>query len=218
MRDRRDILVIGFSEETETLLRHLRVESSGALARVVVVDPRPHVAERLRAAGVDVICADPFEPQALSEAGIAAASLVVSLSIPGSDARGSMVGLVHLAKAMNRRARVLAAATGPGHAAALRAAGADEVFCSLAADDLPRMVARGAVTAPAAPGPAAASTMWRRIANPRFALLVAIALIDAVVFVLPLTVMAVIIGVVAAPGWLRRVARFLDDLADGRPA
>jgi Trk K+ transport system NAD-binding subunit len=218
MHDRRDILVIGFSDETETLLRHLRVESPDTLARVVVIDPRPHVAERLRAAGVDVVCADPCEPQTLREAGVASASLVVSLSVPGSAAPGSMVGLVHLARAMNPRGRVLAAATGPGHAAELRAAGADEVFSPLTADDVPRMAARGAAITAVTPRPAAASAAWRRIANPRFALLVAIALIDAVVFVLPLAVMAVLIGVVAAPGWLRRVARFLDDLADGRPA
>jgi hypothetical protein len=55
----------------------------------------------------------------------------------------------------------------------------------------------------------------------RFWLLVGVVLLDGLVFVIPLMGVAVVIAAVFAPDWLRRVARFLDAVADAgtlRPA
>ncbi|MBI3030618.1 MAG: hypothetical protein HYY64_14015 [Candidatus Rokubacteria bacterium] len=58
--------------------------------------------------------------------------------------------------------------------------------------------------------------MWNRIASWRFALLIGLTVLDAVVFVMPLVPLALIVAAVAAPHALRGVARFLEALADGR--
>lgn len=58
--------------------------------------------------------------------------------------------------------------------------------------------------------------MWRRVTNWRFVVLVAVALLDAVVFLVPLVASALVLAAVVAPDGLRWTARFLDALADGR--
>jgi hypothetical protein len=52
--------------------------------------------------------------------------------------------------------------------------------------------------------------------NWRFALLVGLVVLDAVVFLVPLVASALVVAAVAAPDGLRWTARFLDALADGR--
>lgn len=58
--------------------------------------------------------------------------------------------------------------------------------------------------------------MWSRLMNWRFALLVGLVVLDAVVFLVPLVASALVVAAVAAPDGLRWTARFLDALADGR--
>ena len=58
--------------------------------------------------------------------------------------------------------------------------------------------------------------VWRRIASWRFAALLGLGIVDALVLVVPLGSGAVVLGALVAPGWLRRLARFLERIADGR--
>lgn len=58
--------------------------------------------------------------------------------------------------------------------------------------------------------------MWERVRSWRFWALVGITVVDGFVFVIPIALGAMIVGAVVAPDWLRRAARFLDALADGR--
>jgi hypothetical protein len=58
--------------------------------------------------------------------------------------------------------------------------------------------------------------MWRRLTSWRFALLIGVTLVDAVIFVAPLVALALVAAALVAPDGLRWTARFLDALADGR--
>jgi hypothetical protein len=55
----RDIVVLGCSRDVEALVRHLAVEAPAMLRRIIVIDPRPAIRERLRGSGVEVRCDDP---------------------------------------------------------------------------------------------------------------------------------------------------------------
>jgi hypothetical protein len=57
--------------------------------------------------------------------------------------------------------------------------------------------------------------MWTRVTSCRFGLLVGVALLDAVVFLVPLVACALVVAAIVSPGGLRWMARFLDALADG---
>jgi hypothetical protein len=58
--------------------------------------------------------------------------------------------------------------------------------------------------------------MWTRVTSWRFALLAGVALLDAVVFLVPLVACALVVAAVVSPGGLRWASRFLDALADER--
>jgi hypothetical protein len=58
--------------------------------------------------------------------------------------------------------------------------------------------------------------MWERVTGWRFWTLVGITVVDSLIFVIPIALGALVVGAVVAPDWLRRAARFLDALADGR--
>jgi hypothetical protein len=58
--------------------------------------------------------------------------------------------------------------------------------------------------------------MLDRVMTWRFAVLVGVGLVDAAVFMVPLVPVALLVAVLLAPQWLRRVAGFLDALAEGR--
>jgi hypothetical protein len=57
---------------------------------------------------------------------------------------------------------------------------------------------------------------WRIFLTWRFWMLVAITLVDALVFVVPLTALVLLTSAVLNPRWLRTAARFFDDLAEAR--
>ena len=56
--------------------------------------------------------------------------------------------------------------------------------------------------------------MRSRLANWRFWTLVAVTLVDGIVFFVPIVLSSLVIGAVFAPNWLRSAARFLDALAE----
>ncbi|MBI4588247.1 MAG: hypothetical protein HY725_05375 [Candidatus Rokubacteria bacterium] len=58
--------------------------------------------------------------------------------------------------------------------------------------------------------------MWERVRSWRFWTLVAVTVVDGLVFVIPIALTAMLVGALIAPDWLRGAARFLDALADGR--
>jgi len=58
--------------------------------------------------------------------------------------------------------------------------------------------------------------MLDRMMTWRFAVLVVVGLVDAAIFMIPLVPVALLVAVLLAPQWLRRAARFLDALAEGR--
>ena len=58
--------------------------------------------------------------------------------------------------------------------------------------------------------------MWGRLTSWRFALLVGLTVLDAMVFLAPLVASALVVAAAVAPDGLRWTARFLDALADGR--
>jgi hypothetical protein len=55
--------------------------------------------------------------------------------------------------------------------------------------------------------------LWQRITSWRFWALVGLAVIDGVVFIIPIVATALIVCALIAPDLLRRIARFLDSLA-----
>jgi hypothetical protein len=55
--------------------------------------------------------------------------------------------------------------------------------------------------------------LWQRIISWRFWTLVALAVIDGVLFIVPMVATALIVCALIAPDLLRRIARFLDSLA-----
>ena len=55
--------------------------------------------------------------------------------------------------------------------------------------------------------------LWQRITSWRFWALVGLAVIDGVVFIIPMVATALIVCALIAPDLLRRIARFLDSLA-----
>lgn len=58
--------------------------------------------------------------------------------------------------------------------------------------------------------------MWERLTSWRFWALVGITLLDGLLFIIPIAGGAMVVAALVAPDWLRRTARFLDALADGR--
>jgi len=148
----RDVVVLGYGDETRALLAHLASEQPSVLARVLVVDPDPHAVDRARATGAAAVRADPFDPAELRRAGIERACVVISLAVPGSAARGASPSVVRLARALCPDARVLVSATGDDHARELRLAGAHEVFLASGPPDLARSLDAAAVPDAAAAG------------------------------------------------------------------
>jgi len=186
------------------------------LQRIIVIDPRPETRDRLRGSSVEVRCEDPYEMATLWNAGVDHAAMVVSLSVPGTDTPGSLPAIVHWVRSLSRNVRVLVLATDCAHGSELRLAGADEVFHIAALDDLHHTLSkarrsRGDRTR-------RSDGALGRLLNWRFAVLIAITIVDAIVFVIPLALSAVLVAAVLAPHSLRRVARFLDDLAGSEGA
>lgn len=58
--------------------------------------------------------------------------------------------------------------------------------------------------------------MLQRLTSWRFGVLVGLTLLDALIFAIPITPLALVAAVVVAPQSLRRAARFLEALADGQ--
>jgi hypothetical protein len=209
----RDIVVLGYSKDVEALLRHLDVEAPAMLRRVIVIDPRPATRERLQGSGVEVRCEDPSANETLQNAAVDQATVVVLLSVPGTDAPGAVPAIVRDVRGLSRRVRVLALATDCAHGSELRLSGADEVFHLSAPDDLHRTLRRARRGRQADASDSHGSDVLGRLLSWRFAVLLAITIIDAIVFLIPLTASALIVAVVFAPHYLRRAARFLEDLA-----
>ena len=59
------------------------------------------------------------------------------------------------------------------------------------------------------------SSLLDRIMSWRFLALLLLAVVDGLVFVVPIGSLIVVIAAVMAPEWLRGIARFLTALADG---
>jgi hypothetical protein len=60
------------------------------------------------------------------------------------------------------------------------------------------------------------AAMFRRLTGWRFGVLLGVTLLDALIFAVPITALALVVLAVAAPELLRRAAAFLEALADGR--
>jgi voltage-gated potassium channel Kch len=198
----RDIVVLGYSNDVETLFRHLDLEAPAVLHRIVVVDPRPNLFDRMHGSGVEVRLGDPMRIATLGDVGLHGATTVLSVGVPGTDLPGSLPAIVQRVRRAHPRLRILAVATDCAHASELRLAGADEVFQHAAMGELHHVMSR-----------ASAVSIIGRVLSWRFAVLVGIAAVDAIVFVIPLTATALLIATLVAPEWLRRAARFLDHLA-----
>jgi hypothetical protein len=198
----RDIVVFGYSSDVETLLRHLDLEAPSMLQRIVVVDPRPGVLQHLRSSDIEGRVDDPRRFVSLHEAGLHGATTVLSLSIPGTDIPGGVPVIVQRMRHAHRSVRILAVATDCAHASELRLAGADEVFHREAPGVLHDALSRSNVI-----------SVVGRVFSWRFAALIGITLVDAIVFVIPVTAAAMLVAAAVAPEWLRRAARFLDQLA-----
>jgi len=59
------------------------------------------------------------------------------------------------------------------------------------------------------------SSLLDRIMNWWFVALLLLAVVDGLVFIVPIGSLAVVIAAMIAPEWLHRIARFLTALADG---
>lgn len=56
----RDILVLGFSEDTRALVEHLRAEAPALVERVAIIDDTWETVERLSRGGIAAIHGDPL--------------------------------------------------------------------------------------------------------------------------------------------------------------
>lgn len=128
---RRDVFVLGFSDDVRALLDHLAAEAPGFLHRMVVIDHRGETLARAQAAGVRWVHGDPLDPATLQRAGFQHATMVVSLAVEHPRHHDGTLEAVRLAKLTCPAARVLVSARDERHAARLRAAGACEVFVTL---------------------------------------------------------------------------------------
>lgn len=61
-----------------------------------------------------------------------------------------------------------------------------------------------------------AAATWRRLASWRVAALIALAVLDGLIFFVPVGSAALVAAALFAPGWLKRAARFLEAVAEGR--
>ncbi|MBI4609306.1 MAG: NAD-binding protein [Candidatus Rokubacteria bacterium] len=189
----RDILVLGFSDDVRALLDHLCAEAPAVIERIAVIDRRPEVVERLNRAAIAAVCGDPFDAGVLQRAGIDRATMVLRLDprSPGLSELGPLL------RQLCPRARLLVSRSGGKD---LSAPGAGH----------PETVADGLVT-PVDPG-----RPWGHLTTWQFWLLVAVFLVDATIFALPLVSAALLVAALGAPRCLRHVARFLDALAERR--
>jgi hypothetical protein len=164
----RDIVVLGYSADVETLFRHLELEAPAMLRRIIVIDPRPTVLERLRGSGVEGCSADPMRMATLREIGLQGATMVLSLSVPGSDFSGGVPALIQRLKHAHPQIRMLPVARDRAHASELRPAGADAVFSLVALGDLHQALSRPS-----------ALRLIARVAGWWFAALIGITAVDA---------------------------------------
>lgn len=189
----RDILVLGFSDDTRALLEHLRVEAPALVERIAIVDGRPETVERLHRAGIAAVYGDPFDAGVLQRAGIDRATLVVQL-----DPRGpGFSELAPLVRELCPRARLLVSRSG------------GEDFSVRGAEHRETM-ADGLATPPDP------SRLWARLTTWQFWLLVGVAMVDTAIPALPVAAAALLIAALGAPGCLRWVARLLDAVAERR--
>jgi len=66
------------------------------------------------------------------------------------------------------------------------------------------------------PNGARATATRRRLASWRVGVLVALAVLDGLIFFVPVGSAALVAGALFAPRWLKRAARFLEAIAEGR--
>jgi hypothetical protein len=176
-----DVYVLGFEPGVATLIRHLRSEAPGRLARLVVVDPDPGCARDLEDDGVRAM--------------LVSAADLADLRVPGLEQAAMIV--CFQPERIGWRAGPLRTRLRERNASA-------------------RVFIEEAPPVPADPSQAAPGSRRRWLGSWRFWLLVAIGVIDALVFVVPLTAGALVVSALLAPHLLRRAARFLEAVADAR--
>jgi len=132
--DTRRIVLLGFYRAASSFLAELERRHPELVPHVGVVDFNPNVFHTLQARGVKVFYGDISHFDTLSHAGIAGAGIVIS-SVPDSLLKGTTnEKLVRQVRAVNPRAKIIAAADVLAQADALYAAGADYVVIARLAE------------------------------------------------------------------------------------
>jgi Kef-type K+ transport system membrane component KefB len=123
-----DLFLLGVSREGLAFMEHLERTRPLMKRRLVAIDFNPETLERLRAAGVEAHYGDIANPETLQHAGIARAAVVVSSIsdwfLKGVDNRR----LLHQARSLAPRAKVIVTADTLAGVEALYAEGADYVL------------------------------------------------------------------------------------------
>lgn len=204
-------VLLDYSADTRALLNHLRVEAPTLLPAVVLITPDARLAADVSALGIHAVRADPWDINAVLDIGVERARLVGIFPENPAGCADRMVRVVRALRRLCPEANLLAKAATAEDAARLYAAGATEVF--VVGQRPSPAVLPGSLSTP--PEATPRSGLLRRIVSWRFLTLVALAVLDGLVFFVPLGSGAVLGIAVIAPARLRAVARFLDALADG---
>ncbi len=122
-----DIVILGFFRTASSLLEELTRRAPHLAPRIAVVDFNPVVYEELKRRGVHVVYGDISQPDTLTHAGAANASLFIC-TIPDSLLKGATnEKLVRQLRALNEKAKIISTADTLADIPRLRAAGADYV-------------------------------------------------------------------------------------------
>lgn len=204
-----DIFLLGYCEDTRALLAHLEAEAPFIIPRVVLLDPNPEIASRLRASGVSAVATSLWDRAALRAAGVATATMVVAFA---ERAGKSAEEFGRLVRAIRPDAIVYVSPhPTPSYRSRL-----NQLLQATLGGPRSRETVQSFSRHYCAELDGTSSTTWRRLATWRFWMLVGITVLDGLMFIAPLTPIAMVLAAALAPGWLRRAARFLDALAEAR--
>jgi len=121
------IFLLGFSWTASSLLDEITRRKPSVLTDVVVVDFNPHVSERLRARGVQVVYGDISQRATLEHAAIERAEVIIS-SLPDTVLKGATnLRLLRELRELNPSARIIVHAEKIADVPTLYAEGADYV-------------------------------------------------------------------------------------------
>lgn len=236
------IFLLGFSDDVRAILDHIQAEAPSLLDRVTLVDPSPRIVHRLKSRGLRSVCGPLADPATLREAGIHRAGIIAVIGDESTGRMTELAELVRLCRSLAPAAKIFlipedAKVVSPLYTSAGGWPGARVSPPGNGLESLhgrPPSIVQGRrdPTPPGGPttdsirsstwGPSPIPRLgadfrlaWSRVRRWRFWVLVGAAVLDGLIFILPIALATMVLGALFAPDWLRRAARFLDAVAAG---